>query len=187
MKRQATCSLAATVLLILLGAMIAPADDYVFSPPLRYRGDTRSAFSWQPGPAASPHTATVRFRVIGQHRDRPNPWEVAWVVIGNERRFVAFIPKPNGWELSLFDADAFPQQTFLASGRQQLFPVGDLITVTMMVSERGVGVVCGDLVIARGWSRETPRPSWLLAPARAGVYVEDCVAALQWQADDTGR
>jgi len=178
-----------TIVVLLALASVAQGATRVTSPPLRYPGDTRSAFCWAPVEQRFPQAAMVTVQVTRQLRPRPNPWEVAWVVIGDERRFVAFVPKPNGWELSLFDVAAWPQQRFLASGRQPRFPVGDPITVTLIAFERGVAVVCGELLVVHGWSAEHPRPTdagharptWWGSPARAGVYVEDCTAIVSWE------
>jgi len=158
----------------------------VCSPPLRFPWDTRSTFVWSDGPERFPQVARERWRVVSQHRPRPHPWEVAWLVIGDERRFLAFVPKPNGWHLELFDADRRGgRQTFLASGESPRFPVGDWIEATMIAWEGGCFVVAdgdsaegrsasGRLFLDWRWTEDFPAPTWWGEPARAGLYLEDC-------------
>ena len=81
------------------------ASGHVCSPPLRLPSDTPSTFLWSDTAARFLQVEQARWRVVSQHRPRPNPWEVAWLVIGEERRFLAFVPKPNGRHLELFDGD----------------------------------------------------------------------------------
>lgn len=149
----------------------------ICSPALRFPWDTRSTFAWSEGPERFPQVAQAEWRVVSQHRARPNPWEVAWLVIGDERRFLAFVPKPNGWHLEIFDAQRRGgRQTFLASGESPQFPVGDPIDATMIAWDGGVFVVAGDLFLDWRWTDDCPAPSWwsAAADARAGLYLEDC-------------
>jgi hypothetical protein len=132
----------------------------------------------------------VRIHVIEQHRRRPNPWEVAWVVVGNDERFVAFVPKPEGWHVEMFDGrlPEGEQQTFLVSGERPAFPVEEPLAVAMVVWEGGVLIVGATfpsrpserLFVDWRWSSDNPAPDWWQDPHRAGVYLEDCSARVEW-------
>jgi hypothetical protein len=178
--------------ILLLATCSWPAIIQVTSPPLRYADDTRSAFAWSPRPAGFPRGAMVRVRVIDQHRPRPNPWEVAWVVLGDERRFIAFVPKPTGWHVELFDAGARPEQRYLASGQSPVYPVGEPIAVSMTARHDGLEISAETLrpkdgrtdgvrlAILIRWTDRRPAPAWWGRQMEAGVYVEDCAAELRW-------
>jgi hypothetical protein len=128
----------------------------------------------------------VRTRVERQHRQRPNPWEVAWIVIGDKRRFVAFVPKAEGWHLELFDASRREgdQQRFLISEDRPAFPVGQEVTVAMVAWEGGVFVQAQTadrpFFLDWRWSRKCPAPTWWQDPHNAGVYLEDCSVVVEW-------
>jgi len=167
----------ARLALLCMIAFAAGAAAEVCSPPLRFRWDTRSTFLWSDRPERFPQLAQARWRVVSEHRARPHPWEVGWLVIGDERRFVAFVPKSNGWHLEIFDADPpgrTSQQTFLASGESPQFPVGEWTEATMIAWEGGVFVVCADLFLDWRWTADRPAPTWWGERARAGFYLEDC-------------
>lgn len=156
--------------------------DQISSPPLRHADDTRSGFRWAPGYALLPQAIQLSIRVEQQHRAEPNPWEVAWVVMGDERRFVGFVPKPQGWHLEIFDArrPRGHQQRFLASGAWPQFAIGEWHQLTMIAWDGGVFVVARDLLLDWRWSDAEPAPDWWAEAMRAGVYVEDCTAAIKW-------
>jgi len=162
--------------------LAAAAGDQISSPPLRHAEDTRSAFLWSPREARFPQAVSARIRVLDQQRERPNPWEAAWLVMGHEERFVGFVPKPTGWHLEIFDS-ARPrghQQRFLASASSPCFEIGQWHDITMIAWDGGVFVVARDLLLDWRWSDAEPAPDWWGEPTGAGVYVEDCTAAIEW-------
>jgi len=179
--------------MLLLATCSWPATVQLASPPLRYAEDTRSAFSWAPQAASFPQTATVRVRVTGQYRPEPNPWEVAWVVLGNDQWFVAFVPKASGWHVELVDSRVQPYQRYLASGSSPTYPVGEPITVSIAARENGVEISADSLRTRDGrqepirlavlisWTETRPPPAWWGEPMKAGIYVEDCIAELEWR------
>jgi hypothetical protein len=179
--------------MLLLATCSWPATVHVASPRLRHADDTRSAFSWAPGPASFPQSATVHIRVTDQYRPQPNPWEVAWVVLGDDHWFIAFVPKPTGWHLEAFDTEANPSQHYVASGSSITYPPGEPITVSMTGGKDGIEVSAESwrtrdgrrqrvrLATFIGWTAMRPPPSWWGKPMRAGVYVEDCTAELEWR------
>jgi hypothetical protein len=179
--------------LLLLATSCWPAPVELVSPPLRYPDDTRSAFSWAPQSARFPSSASVRVRVVDQYRPTPNPWEVAWVVLGDDRHFIAFVPKPTGWHVEVVDAEATPPQRYLASGSSPAYPAGQPVTVSIAARRNGIEISADSqrteggraesirLVTSIGWTKERPAPDWWGRPMRAGIYVEDCVAELEWR------
>jgi len=168
------------------------------APPLRYPDDTRSAFAWAPHPADFPCRAAVWVRVTDQHRPNPKTWEVAWVVLGDEQRFVAFVPKPTGWHVEIFDGEATPAQRYLASGSSPTYAVGEPIMVHMTARDYGVeiraetrptddGTRGSRLAVLICWTETRAPPAWWYRPMEAAIYVEDCTAELEWRAHEEVR
>ena len=184
--------LGCALMILLLATCSWPATIQLASPPLRYPDDTRSAFSWAPQPPSFPTSVSVRFRVVDQYRPTPNPWEVAWVVLGDEQWFIAFLPKPNGWHVELVDTRAEPCQRFLLSGTSPAYPVGEPITVHIAAQHNGIEISADSqrtrdgrtetirLATFIGWTQQRPPPAWWGEPMKAGIYVEDCAAELEW-------
>jgi len=180
------------VAILLLGTFSWPAMIEVASPPLRFADDTRSAFCWAGQGAGFPQAARVRMRVTEQHRAEPNPWEVAWVVLGNEEQFIAFVAKPNGWHVEVVDARAEPYERFLASGSSPSYPVGEAIVVSIAARGSGIEITADSLRTRDGrqepirlsvfisWSESRKAPAWWGEPVKAGIYVEDCAAEVEW-------
>jgi hypothetical protein len=100
----------------------------------------------------------------------PNPWEVAWVIwhYSDDAHFYYFIPKPNGWELGKRDPSYPGGQRFLASGRDQEFPIGHAYDVTVVQIAQDVAVFVGGREIVRLRDEERPYRA-----GRIGVYSED--------------
>ncbi|WP_181954148.1 calcium-binding protein [Kocuria coralli] len=106
-----------------------------------------------------------------QVRDgEPNVWEVGWVLwnYSDNDHFYAVALKPNGWEISKQDP-AYPgKQRFIASGHDQVFPIGQEYRVkveqnwpemTVSVDGRELATVTDDERPYRGGS--------------IGLYTED--------------
>ncbi len=185
------CGCALTILLMASALWSAAVE--LASPPLRYADDTRSAFAWAAGTASFPQEAAVRFRVVEQYRPAPNPWEVAWVVLGDAQWFVAFVPKAGGWHVELVDTRSEPYQRYVASGSSPGYPVGAPITVSIAARESGIEITADStrtregrrepvrLAVFISWNETRPAPPWWGEPMRAGVYVEDCRAEVEWR------
>ena len=184
--------LGCAVMMLLVATASWPAPTELASPPLRYADDTRSAFAWAPQEAGFPQAATVRVRVVEQYRPEPNAWEVAWVVLGTDQWFVAFVPKAGGWHVELVDTRVEPYQRYVASGSSPSYPVCQPITVSMAARESGIEITADSFRTREGrqepvrlalfisWTEGRQAPGWWGEAMRAGIYVEDCAAELEW-------
>ncbi len=105
-------------------------------------------------------------------RGQPNPWEVAWVIwhYSDDEHFYYFIPKPNGWELGKRDPQYPGGQRFLASGRDEVFPIGHKYDVTVVHVAEDVAVFVNGREIVRLRDDERPYRS-----GRIGIYSEDAM------------
>ena len=171
------CGLLGITLVVGIGFVDA-RPKAIASLPLRWDGDTRSAFYWIEEQPRFPQAVTARWRVSSQRREQPNPWEVAWLIIGTPTAFLAFVPKENGWHLECFDRELTPRQTFLSSGESPRYRVGEWTAATIVAWEGGAFVVAEGLFVDWRWSRRHPAPEWWGEPVRAGLYVEDCAVVV---------
>jgi hypothetical protein len=118
---------------------------------------------------------------------------VAWVVLGDEKQFIAFVAKPTGWHVEVVEVEAIPPQRYLASGSYPAYPPGEPITVHIAARENGIEISADSqrtrdgrtetirLATFIGWTQERPPPAWWGKPMTAGIYVEDCAVELEWR------
>jgi hypothetical protein len=115
-------------------------------------------------------SASVTLTTRQQFNTAPNPWEVGWVLwsFSDNTHFYAFIPKPNGWELSKQDP-AYPgSQRFLATDNTPTFPVGTTYTVSVVQQGASFVVSVNGKQIVQFTDEERPYLGGVL-----GLYCEE--------------